>query len=107
MKRQLQDDNVSVRILVHGRVQGVGFRQSVRKQARLLGLDAKAHNRDDGSVLIESTGPRAIVDKLTAWAHSGPALARVDDVTVINTGRPRALLTQIDPTSTGNSPSSL
>ncbi len=107
MNSHPQDDHVSVRILVHGRVQGVGFRQSARQQARLLGLEAKACNRHDGSVLVEATGPKAVIDELIAWAHSGPALARVDDVTVINTGRPRTHLTRIEPPATGSSPSSM
>jgi acylphosphatase len=83
-----QSDNVTVRILVTGHVQGVGYRQSARQQARKLGIEAKALNRPDGSVLLEAQGPREVVDQLVDWAKVGPVLAEVRDVTVINTGRP-------------------
>jgi acylphosphatase len=82
-------ETVNVRILVTGHVQGVGFRQSARQQARKLGIEATALNRPDGSVLLETKGPRDVVDQLVDWAKEGPKLAQVRDVTVINTGRPR------------------
>ena len=104
---QPQDDHISVRILVTGRVQGVGFRQTARQQARLLGIEASAYNRQDGSVLVETTGPRETIEKLIAWAHKGPALAQVDDVTVINTRRTTHFLHQAGSSSTGNSPTNM
>lgn len=79
---------VSVRILVTGRVQRVGFRQAARKQASKLGLVTTAINREDGSVLLETSGPRDAVDRFIAWAHRGPSSANVETVTVINTERP-------------------
>jgi len=87
MNAQQQSREISVRILVTGRVQGVGFRQSARRRAHQLGLQTTAINREDGSVLLETTGPSDIVEQLIAWAHNGPELARVDDVTVINCNR--------------------
>lgn len=87
MSTQQQPRKVSVRILVTGRVQGVGFRRSARLRAHQLGLQTTAINREDGSVLLETSGPSDIVDKLIDWARTGPAMARVDDVTVINWSR--------------------
>ena len=83
-----QGQHITVRILVTGRVQGVGFRQSARRRARELGIEATALNRHDGSVLLEAKGPRQVIDQLVEWAQRGPALAEVDHVTVINTCRP-------------------
>lgn len=85
MSAKPQTRETSVRILVIGRVQGVGFRQSARMQARHLGIEAKASNQEDGSVLLETSGPEDIVEKFIEWASVGPELAEVDDITVINT----------------------
>lgn len=71
-----------VRIHVTGHVQGVGFRQTARQNARKLGIDATAENQADGSVIIETRGPRERVEKLIHWASHGPALARVDNISV-------------------------
>lgn len=82
-----QSREVCVRIIVKGRVQGVGFRQSARQCARDLGIDLTATNQHDGSVLLETTASADAVEKLVAWSRSGPPRARVDDVTVINCNR--------------------
>jgi len=64
-------------IRVSGRVQGVGFRVSLRDEARKLGVSGWVRNRGDGSVeaLLQGT-PQAIA-ALIAWARSGPQGARV------------------------------
>ena len=71
---------VTRRLLIHGRVQGVGFRWSLMEEARRLGLDGWVRNRNDGSVEALATGPVEAVDALTLWAHRGPPHARVDRV---------------------------
>jgi acylphosphatase len=68
------------RLLIEGRVQGVGFRWSLREKARELGLDAEVRNRRDGSVEAWVSGPLEAVDALTVWAHRGPVRARVERV---------------------------
>lgn len=75
-------DVVRVRAVVAGRVQGVWFRESCRREAEHLGLTGSVHNRRDGRVEIEAQGGRAAVDALVAWAHEGPRLAMVESVTV-------------------------
>ncbi|HEX8425957.1 acylphosphatase [Hymenobacter sp.] len=65
---------------VHGRVQGVFYRQSTRTEAQRLGLTGYARNNPDGTVTIEAEGPAESLDKLEAWCHQGPAAARVDKV---------------------------
>ena len=72
---------VTRRLLIEGRVQGVGFRWSFMEQARELGLDGWVRNRSDGSVEALISGPAEAVDTLTGWAHRGPPQARVDRVT--------------------------
>jgi acylphosphatase len=72
---------VTRRLLIHGRVQGVGFRWALMAEARKRGLDGWVRNRSDGSVESLVSGPAEAVDALTAWAHRGPPHARVDRVT--------------------------
>lgn len=71
---------VTRRLLIEGRVQGVGFRWSLMDEARQLGLDGWVRNRSDGSVEALVSGPIEAVDALTLWAHRGPPHARVDRV---------------------------
>ncbi|TGE25709.1 acylphosphatase [Hymenobacter aquaticus] len=65
---------------VHGRVQGVFFRQSTKAEAQRLGLTGYARNNEDGTVTIEAEGPTAALNALEAWCHHGPPAARVDRV---------------------------
>jgi acylphosphatase len=70
------------RIIVHGRVQGVGFRMHAQHQARLLGVHGLVRNRSDGSVEIVAQGEKEAVERLITWARRGPSSACVDDVKV-------------------------
>jgi acylphosphatase len=71
---------VTRRLLIEGRVQGVGFRRSLTNKARELDLDVWVRNRDDGSVEALISGSIEAVDRLTVWARHGPPGARVDRV---------------------------
>jgi len=77
-------------IAVHGRVQGVGFRESVRRRACRLGLAGVVRNSSDGSVRIELEGPPAAVAQLVEWCRRGPPLAHVERVEV-TVGVPRQM----------------
>lgn len=66
--------------LISGRVQGVFFRASTRRQAEPLGLSGRAINLPDGSVEVVASGPRSALDQLEAWLQHGPRSARVDSV---------------------------
>ena len=71
----------TVHVSVAGRVQGVGFRDSLRAQALRLGVRGWVRNRRDGSVEAVFQGEAAAVDALLAWTRRGPPAARVDAVT--------------------------
>jgi acylphosphatase len=73
-------DMIARRFLVSGRVQGVFFRASTRKEAERLGLRGSAVNLPDGRVEVLAVGPQLAMDQLGDWLRSGPALARVTGV---------------------------
>jgi acylphosphatase len=68
---------------VRGRVQGVGYRAAVRKQARTLALRGWVRNEPDGSVSLQAEGPREDLRALRAFCEQGPPFARVDQVEAI------------------------
>jgi acylphosphatase len=67
---------------VHGRVQGVGYRQFVQSQARRLGIHGWVRNRRDGSVELEAEGPRSALQRFWELVRRGPPAARVERVDV-------------------------
>jgi acylphosphatase len=71
---------VRVHAVVSGRVQGVWYRESCRREAERLGVGGWVRNRPDGRVEIEAEGPRSAVDALLTWATHGPPRAIVDRV---------------------------
>jgi acylphosphatase len=71
-----------VRVVISGRVQGVGFRYATLQRARSRGIAGEVRNRDDGCVEAVFEGEREAVDSLVAWCSRGPTGARVDDVKV-------------------------
>jgi acylphosphatase len=73
---------VRVRVVVRGRVQGVGYRWSARQAAERLALAGIATNRRDGSVLVEVEGPPGKVEAMLDWLRGGPSGAEVTAVHV-------------------------
>ena len=72
----------TLRLLIHGRVQGVYFRDSMRREAQHLSISGWVRNRGDGTVEAMVRGEQAALDEVTRWAHRGPPMARVDQVDV-------------------------
>jgi DNA ligase D-like protein (predicted 3'-phosphoesterase) len=73
-------NSTAVRALVHGEVQGVGYRDATLRRARELGVMGWVRNEEDGTVRVHAEGPEAAVDDLVAFLREGPAAARVADV---------------------------
>lgn len=69
-----------LRAVVHGHVQGVGFREATVAQARRLGLLGWVRNEDDGTVRVHAEGVASAVTGLRAFLGAGPAAARVEYV---------------------------
>jgi len=78
--------SVARRVVVRGRVQGVGFRAFVEDEARERRLAGWVRNRRDGSVEALFSGPAAVVDAMLAAVRDGPPAARVDGVEVSAAG---------------------
>lgn len=70
--------------LVHGRVQGVGFRWSTTQKAKELGLRGTVRNRPDGTVEVHAKGAGDALARLRDWLGEGPRAARVEKVEEIS-----------------------
>ena len=70
------------RLVIRGRVQGVGFRYALLDAATALGVTGWVRNRRDGSVEALVEGELGAVDAIVAWCRKGPPAARVGAVDV-------------------------
>ena len=75
-------DVVRYRVVVTGRVQGVGFRASCVDVARALGVVGSVRNAHDGNVVVEVEGSERIVTEFLAWCRVGPQFAHVSNVDI-------------------------
>jgi acylphosphatase len=69
-------------LIIHGRVQGVGFRDAMRWEAERLGVTGWVRNRRDGTVEAVVAGSATAVTEIVQWAHRGPPAAQVSRVAV-------------------------
>ena len=67
-----QENLTALHIIVHGHVQGVGFRYFVQKHALTLDITGWVRNRPEGTVEIWAEGPRAALDTLVSRIGRGP-----------------------------------
>jgi acylphosphatase len=74
--------HIARRAVVHGRVQGVWFRDSARHEAEQHGVTGWVRNRSDGTVEAWLEGEPAAVDAVVTWLHAGPPRAQVTHVDV-------------------------
>jgi len=72
----------SLHLVIHGRVQGVFFRDSMRREAHNLSVSGWVRNRSDGTVEAVVQGEDVAVDALVRWAHQGPQLAKVTRIEI-------------------------
>jgi len=80
----------SLRFLVRGRVQGVGFRYFVLRRARERDVAGWVRNREDGAVEGEAAGAPAALASFIAELRRGPRGARVDSVETADLDLPPA-----------------
>lgn len=78
------EDTTTVRLIIEGRVQGVGYRAWTAHTARKLGLSGWVRNLTTGTVEALAHGPQQGVELLIAACQAGPLLARV---TAVNSER--------------------
>jgi acylphosphatase len=78
----MADDPIRRRVTVRGRVQGVFFRDSIRRRARQHNVAGWAANRTDGAVEAVFEGRPDDVARLIDFARTGPPQAQVDSVNV-------------------------
>jgi acylphosphatase len=74
-------DMATRQLRITGMVQGVGYRDALRREAAKLGVTGWVRNRADQSVEALVQGSADALDALTAWARRGPPAARVAAVT--------------------------
>jgi len=78
------DPRRTVRLRIEGRVQGVGFRAFVEREAVALGLDGWVRNRRDGGVEVLASGSAGGVESLIAACRRGPRGANVAMLKVLD-----------------------
>jgi len=69
-------------LIVHGRVQGVFFRDSTRRKARQLGLTGWVSNESDRTVKVVAEGEEKKLEELIKWCYNGNRLTRVDKIDI-------------------------
>jgi len=71
-------------LIVQGKVQGVFFRATAKKQADLLGVNGWARNTEDGHVEIIAEGEEDKLGKFLEWCKKGPSNAKVEKIIIEN-----------------------
>ena len=72
--------DVRTRVVVHGQVQGVGFRVACARRAVAAGVAGWVRNLPDGTVEAAFEGRPDALDALVSWCSEGPPMARVTSV---------------------------
>ena len=78
----MNGERVRKRVVVHGDVQGVFFRDSMRSEADSRGVAGWVTNRSDGAVEAVFEGAPDAVDAMISFARSGPSAAEVRDLDI-------------------------
>ena len=79
MSSQLQN-NLTVNMVIIGKVQGVGFRYFVLRQAQELGINGWVSNKPNGDVEALAQGDKEDLEQFIAKVKQGPSFSSVDDV---------------------------
>lgn len=70
----------AIHLIIHGRVQGVGYRAWTGSTARAMGLNGWVRNRVDSTVEAVFIGDTAVIEQMVEACHQGPMAARVDSI---------------------------
>ena len=95
----MSDDTTSLRVQVHGIVQGVGFRDFLLTSAQQQKLDGWVRNRADGTVEALVSGPTKAVEIFVSHATKGPHGAKVTAVDLHNSEPPAEKGFVVQPTA--------
>ena len=76
----MTDELIRRRVVVHGRVQGVFFRDTARREAARHGVSGWVRNTGQGTVEAVFEGTRGAVERLVGYAEEGPPEAQVERV---------------------------
>ena len=71
---------ISIHVIVHGKVQGVFFRDGTQKQAVALNIDGWVKNNSNNTVELKASGEPEKIQQLIEWLHHGPPRAVVTQV---------------------------
>ncbi len=80
MNQSSANDIQELHALVHGEVQGVGYRYFVVEKAKALGLRGYVRNERNGDVEVLAQGPRPALERFLAQLRRGPSAAYVTEV---------------------------
>ena len=72
----------SIKIKITGSVQGVGYRNFIKKVADRFEVKGYVKNEADGSVVIIASGEEKIINKIIDFCNNGPRFARIDDIEI-------------------------
>jgi acylphosphatase len=73
----------TVKVIIRGRVQGVGYREWTERQAQEAGLAGYVRNRREGSVELVISGSEAQIAAMLEQCRKGPRLAAVEELEVL------------------------
>ncbi|AZY50718.1 acylphosphatase [Bordetella avium] len=77
----MQDPNIeTLFIIVHGKVQGVGYRHATVRRAHMLGVTGWVQNMENGTVQAMVQGSPDQVDHMLEWMRRGPPAASVTEL---------------------------
>ncbi len=82
MSTNSNKNSTTLHLVIHGRVQGVFFRDTMRSEAQRLSISGWVRNTANGTVEAMVQAETSAVDKIVQWAHHGPERAQVSKVEV-------------------------
>jgi acylphosphatase len=78
--RKINDIAMQAHLFISGVVQGVGFRQFVKSNARSLGITGWVQNTEDGGVEIVLQGEKKVIEQMIAICKKGPMLSEIKQI---------------------------